>query len=255
MSFTLRRQSAELAFRSSTLVAREWLSPHYVSLRLQGDELRGFDSPGADDHIRIFFAETANADNPRGISREYTPRRWNSEAGTLDIEFVVHGTGPTDGIAGPWAAHAPLGSPLGVGGPRGSLVLDGRPDWWFLAGDESALPAIRRFIEHMDADASGTVLVEVPDASHEQPLAAPAGVTVRWVRRAGTPTAALAAALDALSAEDRPEAASGFVFIAAEQSIVKPGRALAHDRWGINPDHTVIKGYWKSGDIEFHAPH
>ncbi len=260
MTFTLRRQSAELVFRTAALVQRDWLSPSYVRLRLQGEELRGFNSAGADDHIRVFFSDTVDDENPRGLSREYTPRHWDSEGGTLDIEFVVHGD---EGIAGPWAAHAALGSSLGIGGPRGSMIIDGRPEWWFLAGDESALPAIRRFIEQMDASSVGLILIEVLDAAHEQPLATPPGVTVRWAHRASTnpsevasePTAALAAALEILSAHEKPGEASGFVFIAAEQSIVKPGRALALTRWGLDANSTVIKGYWKSGDSEFHAPH
>ena len=185
-------------------------------------------------------------------SREYTPLEWDAEAGTLDIEFVLHGD---DGIAGPWAASAPLGSTIAVGGPRGSMVLEGRPDAWFLAGDETAIPAMRRFAQAMDADATGRILVEVPDAAHEIPIEAPVGVEVRQVHRGKAPSgSALAAALDALGAQDRPTG-SVFGFVAAEQSIVKPGRGLLLARWGLSSDQVVVKGYWKRGETEYHAPH
>ena len=39
-----------------------------------------------------------------------------------------------------------------------------------------------------------------------------------------------------------------------EMKIVKPGRALL-ERWGINTAQAVVKGYWKRGEAEYHAPH
>lgn len=52
--FTLDRKMNELMFRSAKLASREWLAQNYVRVRLQGDDLAGFDSPGSDDHIRLF---------------------------------------------------------------------------------------------------------------------------------------------------------------------------------------------------------
>lgn len=50
-----------------------------------------------------------------------------------------------------------------------------------------------------------------------------------------------------------PAAVLGFV--AAEQSIVKPGRALLLDRWTLEPGPLIVKGCWKRGGAEHHAPH
>ncbi|WP_341769733.1 hypothetical protein [Agromyces protaetiae] len=36
---------------------------------------------------------------------------------------------------------------------------------------------------------------------------------------------------------------------------MKPGRALVLDRWGLDPEHVVVKGYWRRGEAEYHAPH
>jgi NADPH-dependent ferric siderophore reductase len=258
MSFTLERSSRELVFRTAQLTARDWLTPTYARLRFEGVELRGFGSLGSDDHLRVFFPDPdaapsdVPADPRSGISREYTPFSWDADAGVLDLEFVVHGDA---GVAGPWAATAPIGSTVGIGGPRGSLELDGTPDSWFLAGDETALPAIKRFLALMASDAVGQVIVEVADAAFEQQLDAPAGVRVRWVHRGPAPESSiLSSALDSLTPEERP-AGDVFAFVAAEQSIVKPGRALLFDRWNLNPAGTTIKGYWKRGQAEYHAPH
>ena len=212
-------------------------------------------SPGADDHIRIFFPDDvpSSVDELRAApSREYTPLAWDADEGWLDLEFAIHGA---DGVAAPWAATAELGATAGIGGPRGSMLVSGRPDAWFLAGDETAVPAMRRFTHLMDRDAVGQILVEVADAEHELPVDAPAGVTVTQVHRGeAAPGTALAARLDALGPDDRP-AGAVFGFVAAEQAIVRPGRALLLDRWHLDADAVVVKGYWKRGETEYHAPH
>ncbi|MBD7956043.1 siderophore-interacting protein [Microbacterium sp. Sa4CUA7] len=253
-SFQRERRPLDLRFRMTRLAARQWLTPGYVRVRLEGDDLRGFDSLGADDHIRVFFptAAPATVEELRAApSREYTPLTWSGDEGWLDLEFAIHG----EGVAAQWAATAEIGAVAGVGGPRGSMVITGRPDAWLLAGDETAVPAMRRFARTMDADAVGRIFVEVPDARHELPIEAPSGVTVEQVHRgadaAGT---ALARRLDALTAADRP-AGAVFAFVAAEQRIVKPARALLQERWGLEPDAFVAKGYWKHGEDEYHAPH
>ena len=257
-AFQLDRRMQEVRFRAVRLAARQWLTPEYVRVRLEGAELRGFDSPGSDDHIRIFFpdGEVSSVEELRAApSREYTPLAWDGEEGWLDLEFAIHGGPAGDGVAAAWAATAEIGAPAGIGGPRGSLILSGRPDAWFLAGDETAVPAMRRFAHLMDASASGRILVEVPDAARELPVHAPSGVVVEQLHRgAGPAGSALAARLDALGEDDRPTG-DAFAFVAAEQSIVKTGRALLLERWRLDAERVVVKGYWKRGESEYHAPH
>ncbi|MDQ1085097.1 NADPH-dependent ferric siderophore reductase [Microbacterium proteolyticum] len=241
----------ELLFRAATLSQRTWVTPSYVRLRLEGPELQGFDSPGADDHIRVFFPAQPGGEIREAPNREYTPVSWDAEAGWLDIDVALHG----GGVGSQWAASAPLGAPVGVGGPRGSMVLVGRPDAWLLAGDETAVPAIRRFAAAMDDDAVGRIAIEVPDAAHDLPVAAPPGVEVVQLHRGERPAGEeLADWLDALDVEERPFGCV-FGFVAAEQSIVRAGRALLLDRWAGDPAATVVKGYWKRGTAEYHAPH
>lgn len=259
-SFRLERQPLDLRFRHVHLAQRQWLTPSYVRIRLEGADLRGFSSLGSDDHIRIFFpdAPPANVEELRAApSREYTPLAWDADEGWLDLEFAIHGEpdGQAPGVAAPWAATAEIGAPAGVGGPRGSMVITGRPDAWFLAGDETAVPAMRRFTHLMDADATGRILVEVDDATHELAIETPPGVVVEQLHRGTAPSGSvLAARLDALTTADRPDG-DVFGFVAAEQANVKPGRALLLERWGLGSDQVVVKGYWKRGEAEYHAPH
>jgi len=269
-TFQLERRRLDLRFRLARLTERQWLTSRYVRVRVGGSDLRAtetadgmlpaFDSPGSDDHLRVFFPDeppaaldaTTLAALRAAPSREYTPLAWNSDDGWLDLEFALH---PGDGLGSTWAANADLGSVVGIGGPRGATVITGRPGGWFLAGDETAVPAIRRFAHLMDADAVGRILIEVPGARHEIAIDAPPGVAVEQVHRAEAAAGdALAARLAALTAHDRP-GGDVFAFIAAEQGVVRPGRELLVTRWGLDADRVVVKGYWKRGAAEYHAPH
>ncbi|GAA4479290.1 siderophore-interacting protein [Microbacterium panaciterrae] len=241
--FTLERHPLEPRFRRLSLASREWIAPDYVRVRLVGSDLEGFDSLGADDHMRLFFVD-GPADSVEEIraspSREYTPLAWGAD--WLDVEFAVHGA---EGVGAPWSAEAPLGSIIGVGGPRGSLVPEGEPTGWMLAGDETAIPAIRRFAARIPAGAAARIAIEVRGADHELPIDAP--VAVEWIHRGDAPAgSALTAFLDGLGAADRL-GADPFVFVAAEQSIVKPGRALL-ERWDVDSSRAIVKGYWKRGE-------
>ena len=128
--------------------------------------------------------------------------------------------------------------------PRGSLVLTGEPAWWLLAGDLTALPAIRR---HLAAVAPGTpvdVLLVSDDAADEQDLVSPGQLHLRWVHpEPGSRPGEVGVLLDAL-AQIPARAGDGFAFIAAEQSVVAPGRALLTAR-GVDLERAVVKGYWK----------
>ena len=53
--------------------------------------------------------------------RRYTIRRSDPVAGTLDIEFVLHGTGPFAN----WAATAVVGDHIAGIGPRGVVTIRG----------------------------------------------------------------------------------------------------------------------------------
>ncbi|MCZ0710454.1 siderophore-interacting protein [Microbacterium paraoxydans] len=248
--FSIERRGLELRFRNVTLSAREWLAPDFVRVRLSGPDLAGFDSPGSDDHMRLFFPDgpVESVEELRAApSREYTPLAWGDD--WLDVEFAVHGD---QGVAAPWAANAPLGSTIGVGGPRGAAVLTGEPGSWLLVGDETAIPAIRRFAALIPDGTPARIVIETTSAAGEVALEAP--VAVEWLHRGAAPAgSALISFLDALT-EDEVVGPDPFVFIAAEQSIVKPGRALLA-RWGVDNANAVVKGYWKRGQAEYHAPH
>jgi NADPH-dependent ferric siderophore reductase len=124
-------------------------------------------------------------------------------------------------------------------------VITGSPGSWFLAGDETAIPAIRRFASTIPAGVPARIAIETIDPAHEVQVEAP--VAVEWLHRGSAPAgSALIAHLEQLGADDLV-GEDPFVFIAAEQSVVRAGRALI-DRWSLDPARAVVKGYWKRGE-------
>ena len=181
-------------------------------------------------------------DGAHGVSlRSYTARRQDRGAGLVEIDFVLHGDGP----AAAWAAAAVPGALLGSAGggslgerPAGHLLL---------AGDETALPAIARLLAEAPPTAVGTALLEVAGPAEEQPLQAPAGVTVRWLHRGAVPPGESTLLVDAVAGLDRPPGDDVFAWVAAESAAVRAIRADLRGRWGLGRAQHHAIGYWRRG--------
>ncbi|MCW2853816.1 MAG: Siderophore utilization protein [Nocardioides sp.] len=224
-----------------TVTSTERVSPALVRVRFHSDDLSAFaGSVDTDRYVKLVLPVDGEE-----VVRTYTALEPDVEAGTLAIEFVVHGD---TGVAGPWAARAQVGDTLEVRGPGGAYAPSPDAAWHLLAGDDAAIPAIRQALAALPDHAVADVLVEVHDADHEVELAAPAGVTVTWVHR-GTATEGdpLVAAVRALPwREGRVHA-----FVHGEAQAVMHGIRpyLLKDR-GIPREDASISGYWRRGRTE-----
>ena len=138
---TPRRVRHDLRFRRLVVQDAQRVTPHLIRVTLAGDELADFTSPGFDDHAKLFFPDPATGrltlptvgpegpvwpEGARPTMRDYTPRRYDPAARTLEIDFALHEAGP----ATQWAERAQPGDVLGVGGGRGAGIVApplGRP--------------------------------------------------------------------------------------------------------------------------------
>jgi NADPH-dependent ferric siderophore reductase len=181
-------------------------------------------------------------DGAHGVSlRSYTARRQDPAAGEVEMDFVLHGDGP----AAAWAGAAEAGAFLGVAG--GGALGDRAAGGLLLAGDETALPAISRILASVPATTAGIVLVEVAGPHEEQPLPAPAGMTVRWLHRGGTPPGESTLLADAVADLDRTAGDDLFAWVAAESAAVRTVRADLRGRWGLGRAQHHAIGYWRRG--------
>ncbi|MDR5701686.1 siderophore-interacting protein [Agromyces aerolatus] len=210
-----------------------------------------FAAPGFDDHLKLIFAADGDvhaalpAQLPHGIewgpsehrqARDYTPRRFDPVAGELDLDFVLHGDGP----AAEWASRAGVGDELWFVGPKSSLKLPDELDWIVLIGDETALPAIGRYLDERPHDAPAHVLVTVSHDEARQELALRDGDTIAWVVAEPGDAEALDAAVRAVELPD----GDGYAWAAAESRALLPVRRYLQRERGLAKDRVNITGYW-----------
>jgi len=254
-------------FRLLEVVRSQWLTPRMVRVTLGSEALAGFRSDAADDGARLFFPpdplDASWAPSVDGTSlvfpgerppgREYTPRRYDPAAGELDFDFVVHGDG--DGPAAFWAHNAVEGHYLGLSGPRRSRVVAGAVEWYMLAGDETGLPSIGRRLEGLAAGTPVFAVLEVADASEEQPLPSAADLHLTWLHRddvAPDDTGQLARTLAQLTLPDGP----GFAWAAGEASAMRVVRRHWLRERGLPDTRMRVTGYWKRAipNYDHHLP-
>ena len=229
----------------------EKIAAHMIRITLGGD-LDGFTSLGFDDHVKLFFPTgRKGADGePEMDSRDYTPRRYDPKASTLDIEFVLHDAGP----ATRWAEQAKAGQTLRIGGPRGSFVIPTTFDWHLLIGDDTGVPAIARRLEELPAGSRAVVLAEVDGAADEVSFMSAAEVSVTWMHRNGAEAGATDALARGLASLKLPKG-DYYAWVACESLTAKALRALLIANHGANPKWIRAAGYWRRGAVAVHENH
>ncbi|MFD6107900.1 siderophore-interacting protein, partial [Nocardia salmonicida] len=134
---------------------------------------------------------------------------------------------------------------------------DPAADWYLLAGDESALPAVAAALEALPAGAPALVFVEVGGTEDAIPLVSPADLRLHWVHRGVSSdriTDDLAGAHSPLvaavrAAEWLPGQVQAFVHGEAE-SVMRQLRPYLRKERDIAPKWLSISGYWRRGRTE-----
>ena len=243
-----------------TVTGTRELSPSMRRIHFRSDDLSAFaDSLDTDRYVKLVFPRGGRPlPHPldmralRGsvppeempVVRTYTALDPDIAAGTLTIDFVVHGD---EGVAGPWAARAKAGDTLVVNGPGGGYRPDPSADWHLLVGDESALPAVSAALAALPADALVHVIALVDGPEHELPIEVPPGGTLTWVHRAGGDDSAV---LEAVRTRHFPPGrVHAFVHGEAESVMRQIRPHLLRER-GLARDQVSISGYWRRGRTE-----
>jgi NADPH-dependent ferric siderophore reductase len=234
--------------RSLTVKTVEKIAAHMVRVTLTGD-LEGFLSLGFDDHIKLFFPDGTldAAGAPNMLNRDFTPRRHDPAANTVEIDFALHDAGP----ATRWAAQAEPGSTLTVGGPRGSFIIPMTYDWHLLVGDETALPAISRRLGELPAGARVLVVGEVDGPADETAFATKANATVIWAHRNGAASGTGNALAEKLASLKFPTG-DYYAWVACESLQAKTLRQHLIADHGANPKWMRAAGYWRRGAVAVH---
>ena len=125
-----------------------------------------------------------------------------------------------------------------AGGPRGAGVIIGRPGSWLLVGDETAIPAIRRFAALIPEGVPARIVIEVASEADRVEIEAP--VEIEWLYRGSdAPASHLIAFVDGLDAadtvgDDGTFSGYGSVFgnLDSYREVVAPGAFAQERRFG-----------------------
>jgi NADPH-dependent ferric siderophore reductase len=170
---------------------------------------------------------------PGGIEqhwRNFTVRRHDRAAATIDVEFFLHGD---IGIASAWAARARVGDAVGFAGPRTHWVPTPAADWCLLVADETGLPALLAILESLPRDVHAIAIAEVGDERERQ------RDDVRWAIRNGDPIgAALLRAVREVELPDGP----GQVWGGGESRVM--AKVCRHARAAAPHATLQVLGYW-----------
>ncbi|MET0903984.1 MAG: siderophore-interacting protein, partial [Acidimicrobiales bacterium] len=149
MSDAIRTRRPPPPLRRARVVAVVARTPRLRRLCLAGSELVGLDPAQPAASVRLLLPhhgelvlpewtgnEFLHADGTRPFLRTLTPLRIDSVAGEVDVDIVLHGSGPM----ATWAANATAGDPVAISGTGRGYTIDPSASELLLAGDESAIP-------------------------------------------------------------------------------------------------------------------
>ncbi len=242
--------------RRAEVMSVSRVSDRLLSVLVTGDDLDGFTGAAPTSHLKVFLpaegqdepllpefapdgAVTA-PDGPPPVVRTYTPRRYDPAGKALEIWFLLHGDGP----AVAWAQRARPGDKLAVAGPGGRFSLEPMASHWWLAADESAIPAVATLLDALPGTVTVDVHIEVDGPGDEIVLAGRAKATVTWHhRQPGEYGVELAAA-----ARTAAIPAHARVWVACEAGAMRGIRRYLTRERGIEAGRLVTRGYWLAGE-------
>lgn len=188
-------------------------------------------------HLEV-GAESLDADGHS--SRHYSIARLLPHGVAIDV--VLHGHGP----GAKWGREAVTGDVVYFSDAHGYYKPSGSGTR-ILAGDMTAIPAIRRILAEASADEVFRVIVEIPDMGEASAFNSDAEVHTTWVVSGNHVSAStLQQSLsEVLSASD-DDHSTIYIWVACESAVSRSIRQHLRQDLGIHHSRFRIVGYWHS---------
>ena len=248
---------AKIVRRNLSVRRTQTITPNMQRITLGGEDLADFPADKEGDYIKLIFPDFSwdsleghvekleSMNNGKPCLRTYTIRKQDTAAQELEIDFVLHGaTGP----ASAWAMNAKVGDEIGISGPGAKKEINKNADWFFIAGDMTALPSISVILESLPRDAKGYAVIDIVDELDRQNIDAPENIEIHWVVQ---------------SADQAPEtllsdkvrtlpflAGQVSVWVACEFSAMRELRQYFRNEHDVERDYIYVSSYWKVGISE-----
>lgn len=249
-------------FMRAILTVKEkiYLTPHYIRVILQGEDISLFAAARVGDNNKIIipqensplilpdFAQGSSGgkgEGTRPLMRTYTMRSLDLEKNLMAIDFVGHGE---NGPASKWATHAEPGDKLGVLMKVKEKALFLPADWYLLAGDHTALPVISVILESLPYDAKGKAILEVYSSDDMLELKKPENVEVIW--KFNSQPGKISTLTEYFRNMSLPYAGKKFIFAAAESVAINEIQQILRNTAGLQREEWQAYSYWKYGQSE-----
>jgi NADPH-dependent ferric siderophore reductase len=228
------------ALRKVRVAAKQQLSPNMMRLRFGGTELTDFPTGFDGGYIKLVLND---AEKP--AVRSYTVRSFCDESKELTIDMVAHGD---SGPAASWANRVQEGAEVEITDPGACQPISIDADWFILAGDMSALPAIGVNLSRLPKDATGDVVLEVISEKDKIELNIPKGLKVHWVINPDpeAPNSILEDTVMALPWRN----GSVSVWVAGEFSASRTLRQYFRHERQVHKKNMYVSCYWKIGETD-----
>jgi len=203
--------------------------------------------PSASDGSLVIPRWTGNQfllpNDERPIIRTLTPRRVDAEKLELDVDVVVH----DGGAASAWAEAAQAGDAVAVSGPARGYSIEtneAAQSDFYLAGDETAIPAISQLLEALPPSRPVHVTIEIaaPQAQIVLPDRPQTTISWRHLPEGAPPGETLVAAV-----ADSDLGPQTRVWVAGEAAAVQRIRRHLFEGRGLARNRATVRGYWKYG--------
>ena len=226
--------------RKLEVLGKRQVTPNMLRVSLGGSEMAGFPAEQTSAYIKLRIFDAGLG---REVVRTYTVRSHDAER--IDVDFALH---EECGPATLWALNASVGDHIIVGGPGPRKLVHTDADWYLIAGDMTALPAISGNLELLPDTARGTAVIEVTDKADIQDLRKPALFDVHWVvnphpGQNNGPFIDKGRSIEWM--EGRPS-----VWAACEFASMRALRDYFRGERGLGNDSLYVSSYWKAGSNE-----
>ena len=221
------------------VMAKKRLSKNMMRITLEGEGLAHFPDGFDGGYVKIMIPRYQGDT----VTRSFTIRSFDPINKQLTLDMVSHGdTSP----AAHWMNHVSVGDRVSIKGPGACKRLNLKADWFLLAGDMTALPAISVNLELLPDNAKGFAVLEIMSEEDRIELNAPKGMQLIWVINP-TPTKTNSSLSDAVMAVPWMKNQAS-IWVAGEFNTSRVLRQHLLHEHQVDRNFIYISCYWKIGD-------
>lgn len=247
-----RKRSAP---RLGEVIRKTQISRNMLRVTFGGEAMKGFPTDAASANIKLLlphaehdqasYIEALNGTGTKPIKRTYTVANYDADANELDIDFALHAHA---GLATTFALNAKPGDIVGIAGPSQPKLVNKDADWFLIAGDMTAIPAIEANLRYLPDNAQGHIIIEIQDEDDKRHFEKPDGMQLTYLLDSKPEDGGSILAETVTSLEWLPGTPD--VWMAGESNSVREVRTYLAKTKLLDRRCRYTSGYWQIGQNE-----